>query len=148
MATIEFTSPESYPWVRTRDALSPDRHGDFTEGELDSEVRMHHPGGPEALQMYEVRARPGARFRPHAHDEDEILLVVEGELHAGAHVVGPGGTMYIPGGTLYAFSAGPEGVRLFNVRPRRDSTYITPEQLRARRAATVAAAADASAAGV
>jgi quercetin dioxygenase-like cupin family protein len=146
MASIEFTSPDTYPWVRTGDVLSEERQRDFTAGELDSEVRMHYPGGPDSLQMYEVRAQPDAKFRAHAHDEDEILLVVEGELHAGSHVVGAGGTMYIAGGTLYAFSAGPEGVRLFNVRPRRDTTYITPDELRARKqvsASTTSASPDA-----
>jgi quercetin dioxygenase-like cupin family protein len=130
MATIEFTSTETNPWVRTRDALPPERHGEFTDGELDSEVRRHHDGGPDALQVYEVRAPAGAQFRPHAHHEEEVLVVLEGELHAGSRVVGPGGTMRIPAHTLYAFSAGPDGVRLLNVRPRRDISYVTPTQLR------------------
>ena len=130
MATIEFTSPDPDAWVRTRDALPPERHAEFSDGELDSEVRRHHDGGPDALQLYEVRAPAGAKFRSHAHHEEEVLLVVEGELHAGSHVVGPGGTMRIPAHTLYAFSAGPDGVRLYNFRPRRDISYVTPAQLR------------------
>jgi hypothetical protein len=130
MATIEFTGPESNPFVRTRDALPPERHAEFSDGELESEVRRHHDGGPDSLQLYEIQAPAGATFRPHAHHEEEVLLVIEGELHAGSHVVGPGGTMRIPAHTLYAFSAGPEGVRLFNFRPRRDISYVTPSQLR------------------
>jgi quercetin dioxygenase-like cupin family protein len=130
MATIEFTSTETNPWVRTRDALPPERHGEFSDGELDSEVRRHHDGGPDSLQLYEVRAPAGATFRPHAHHEEEVLVVLEGELHAGSQVVGVGGTMRIPAHTLYAFSAGPEGVRLLNFRPRRDQSYVTPAQLR------------------
>ena len=88
MATIDFTSTETNAWVRTRDALPPERHGEFSDGELDSEVRRHHDGGPDSLQLYEVRAPGGAKFRPHAHHEEEVLVVLEGELHAGSQVVG------------------------------------------------------------
>lgn len=130
MATIDFTSTDTNTWVRTRDALPAARHAEFSEGELESEVRRHHDGGPDALQLYEVRAPAGAKFRPHAHHVEEVLVVVEGELHAGSQVIGVGGTMRIPAHTLYAFSAGPEGVRLLNFRPHRDQSYITPAQLR------------------
>jgi hypothetical protein len=130
MATIEFTNADSSPWVRTRDVLPPERHAEFGDGELASESRNHHDGGPGEMQLFEVRAPANAKFRAHAHNEDEIILVVEGELHAGSHVVAAGGTMRVPARTLYAFSTGPEGVRFFNFRGRRDQSYITPAQLR------------------
>ena len=127
MAKIEFSGSEQFR--RVGDFVPDDFAGRLSPGELDSEVRSHHPGADDRLQMFEVRAPAGATF--HSHDEDEIILVVEGELHAGSQVVGPGGSMYVDGGTVYAFRAGPEGLRFFNFRPRLDATYHSRAESRA-----------------
>jgi len=114
MAKIEFSDPETEPFRRVGDFVSDEMGAKLAPGELDSEVRSHHPGDADRLQMFEVRAAADAAFNAHSHDEDEIILVVEGELHAGSHVVGPGGSMYVDGGTVYAFRAGPEGLRFLS----------------------------------
>jgi len=131
MAKIEFSGSDQAPFRRVGDFVPDDFAGKLSSGELDSEVRTHHPGADDRLQMFEVRAPAGATFNSHSHDEDEIILVVEGELHAGSHVVGPGGSMYVEGGTVYAFRAGPEGLRFFNFRPRLDATYHSRAESRA-----------------
>jgi quercetin dioxygenase-like cupin family protein len=130
MARIEFSSPEAEPFRRTGDFVPDDFAAKLSSGELDSEVRFHHPGDADRLQMFEIRAPADAVFNAHSHDEDEIILVAEGELHAGSHVVGPGGSMYVQGGTVYGFRAGPEGLRFFNVRPRFDGSFHTRAELR------------------
>jgi len=131
MAKIEFSDPETEPFRRVGDFVSDEMGAKLAPGELDSEVRSHHPGDADRLQMFEVRAAADAAFNAHSHDEDEIILVVEGELHAGSHVVGPGGSMYVDGGTVYAFRAGPEGLRFFNFRPHLDATYHSRAESRA-----------------
>jgi len=131
MARIEFSSPDAEPFRRVGDFVTDEMAVKLAPGELDSEVRSHHPGTADRLQMFEVRAQADAAFHAHSHDEDEIILVVEGELHAGSQVVGPGGSMYVEGGTVYAFRAGPEGVRFFNFRPRLDATYHSRAESRA-----------------
>ena len=131
MASIEFSGPEAEPFRRVGDFVTDEMAVKLASGELDSEVRSHHPGADDRLQMFEVRAPADAAFNAHSHDEDEIILVVEGELHAGSHVVGPGGSMYVEGGTVYAFRAGPEGLRFFNFRPRLDATYYSRAESRA-----------------
>ena len=131
MARIEFSSPDTEPFRRVGDFVSDEMAPKLAAGELDSEVRSHHPGAADRLQMFEVRAPAGAAFNAHSHDEDEIILVAEGELHAGSHVIGVGGSMYVPGGTVYAFRAGPEGLRFFNFRPRLDATYHSRAESRA-----------------
>jgi len=123
MARIEFSSPDAQPFRRVGDFVTDEMAVKLAPGELESEVRSHHPGADDRLQMFEVRASADAAFNAHSHDEDEIILVVEGQLHAGNHVIGPGGSMYVEGGTVYAFRAGPEGLRFFNFRPRLDATY-------------------------
>ena len=131
MARIEFSSPDAQPFRRVGDFVTDEMAVKLAPGELDSEVRSHHPGADGRLQMFEVRAQADAAFNAHSHDEDEIILVVEGELHAGSHVIGPGGSMYVEGGTVYAFRAGPEGLRFFNFRPRLDATYHSRAESRA-----------------
>jgi quercetin dioxygenase-like cupin family protein len=131
MARIEFSGPEAEPFRRVGDFVTDEMAVKLASGELDSEVRYHHPGSDDRLQMFEVRAPADAAFNAHSHDEDEIILVVEGELHAGSHVVRPGGSMYVEGGTVYAFRAGPEGLRFFNFRPRLDATYHSRAESRA-----------------
>ncbi len=130
MAKIEFSGSDQEQFRRVRDFVPDDFAGKLSPGELDSEVRSHHPGADDRLQMFEVRAPAGATFNAHSHDEDEIILVVEGELHAGSRVVGPGSSMYVDGGTVYAFRAGPEGLRFFNFRPRLDATYHSSAESR------------------
>jgi len=39
----------------------------------------------------------------------------------------------VPGDTVYAFRAGPAGLRFVNFRPRLDVTYRTPAETRAGR---------------
>ena len=117
MARIEFSSAEDSPFHRIGERVTGEMAAKLSPGELDSDVRWHHPGDDDRLQLFEVRAPAGAAFNSHSHDEDEIILVVDGELHAGSHVVRPGGSMYVPGGTVYAFRAGPAGLRFYNFRP-------------------------------
>ena len=131
MARIDFSGPDAQPFRRVGDFVTDEMAVKLAPGELESEVRSHHPGAEDRLQMFEVRAPADAAFNAHSHDEDEIILVVEGELHAGSHVIGPGGSMYVEGGTVYAFRAGPDGLRFFNFRPRLDATYHSRAESRA-----------------
>src|SRR4051794_17608671 len=99
--------------------------------ELDgTRVRYHHPGGPDSLQLFELDMDPDLRLAPHAHESDEIIAVVAGELHVGRRVLGPGTSIFVPGHTLYTVKAGPEGCRFLNFRAHSDMTYFGPEQLR------------------
>lgn len=131
MARIEFSPVDGEQFRRIGDFVTPEMAAKLSPGELDGAVRSHHPGADGRLQLFEVQAPAGAEFNAHSHDEDEIILVVDGELHAGSHVVQAGGTMYVAGGTVYSFRAGPDGLRFFNFRPRRDATYRTVAETRA-----------------
>jgi len=130
MGQIEFSSG-STPLHRIGDVVGDELRAKLAAGELDSRSRMHHLGADDRLQLFEVVAPPDARFNPHSHDEDEIILVVEGELHAGSRIVAAGESMYVTGGTVYAFRAGPQGLRFFNFRPRMDVTFRTVAETRA-----------------
>ena len=127
---IEFTTPDDGAFTRVGDFVADEMATKLSPGELDAEYRSHHPGDAARLQLFEVRAPADAAFNAHSHVEDEIIVVVEGELLAGSRVVGPGGSMYVSGGTVYSFRAGPNGLRFFNFRPRADNTYRTPAETR------------------
>ena len=86
-------------------------------------MRLHH-GLPGRLQLFEIRLEPGLEIGTHAHADDEIVAVVEGELHVGRRVCGAGSSIFIPGNTLYGFRAGPDGCRYLNFRAEADSTYL------------------------
>ena len=65
---------------------------------------------------------PDADYAPHAHDHDESLWVIEGEIVFGAggedYRLGPGDRLMLPGGTVHTARAGPSGARyLIGQRP-------------------------------
>ncbi len=94
-------------------------------------VRTTHPGNEDEPSLKEVRIAPDTLVEAHAHDTDEIIYVLDGELHLGARVLTAGSSVLIPGRTLYAFRSGPDGLGFLNFRPRRDRTHYSKEALRA-----------------
>jgi quercetin dioxygenase-like cupin family protein len=71
----------------------------------------------------EVRYVPNAVVDPHSHDEDEIVYVVEGELHLGDRVLRPGVSMFVGAATVYGYRAGVNGLRIVNFGLRADFSY-------------------------
>ena len=89
-------------------------------------MRLHH-GAPGKLQLFDLRLEPGLEISTHAHADDEIIAVMEGELHFVRRVCGAGSSFFIPGNTLYGFRAGSEGCRYLNFRASADTTFFTKE---------------------
>ena len=58
---------------------------------------------------------PDADYSPHAHDHDESLWVIDGEITFGAEGqelrLGPGDRLMLPKGTVHTARAGREGAR-------------------------------------
>lgn len=62
-------------------------------------------------------APPGAGAAGvHAHSEDEIIFVLDGELRLGDRACGPGTALAIAADAFYSFSPGPLGLRFVNFR--------------------------------
>lgn len=82
---------------------------------------LHRQG--ETLS-YLLRLQPGAALPPHRHPQDEECLVLEGEMHIGDVVIGPGGyhlgrrgvphdRLSAPGGALiFLRGAAPEAAQI------------------------------------
>ena len=66
---------------------------------------------------------PGADYTAHAHDHDESLWVIEGEITFGADGkdlrLGPGDRLMLPKGTVHTARAGSQGAR-YLIGERRD----------------------------
>ena len=68
------------------------------------------------LSLFEVtrdRARPG---RPHSHSQDEIIYILDGSMHLGAHLLTTGTALSIPGHLRYAEGSGEDGCVFLNFR--------------------------------
>ncbi len=67
----------------------------------------------EGFSVFAWTDAPGARYAPHAHDRDESIWVVAGEIAftaAGRTVrLGPGDRLLLPAGNVHTAEAGPAG---------------------------------------
>jgi quercetin dioxygenase-like cupin family protein len=151
VSAIKFVRAEQLDFIKAGDlvtteaplqarAADPTAHSEVSESTREGmSVRMYFPGGTDELQLFEARADAGLVVEPHAHSEDEIIFVLEGELSFGSQVYPAGSSAYIPNHTLYGFRAGPVGARFLNFRRVADYSFISPtEYLQSRRNLTIA----------
>ena len=52
----------------------------------------------------------------HYHEEDQVFIVLEGEVRQGNRRFGPGSGMFVPAGSTYGVQYGPEGARYLEIR--------------------------------
>jgi mannose-6-phosphate isomerase-like protein (cupin superfamily) len=142
MAQIRFVHPAETTYVRVSDMYDDSSEAGAAmrrkippEELHGQEVGYYFPGSDDELQLFEVRCDPDVTFNSHAHDEDEIMYVLSGEIHLGRRRYPAGSAIYIPGRTLYSFRSGPDGLRFLNFRPRKDATYITRDEMQQQRTA-------------
>jgi quercetin dioxygenase-like cupin family protein len=132
MAKVTTTRPGSISWV------SRTPQGDWFDIPADDETiggkRTFHPSpgdDPNGLELFEVRIPANQAVESHAHECDEIIYVLSGELHLGARVLEAGSSVHVPGQTLYGFHAGPTGLHFLNFRSRPDRSFYTRQELAA-----------------
>ena len=104
-------------WVRIGDVHLHPEECDKTY--LDSYFRVHESGTEGSPQLLEGRYLPGLKVGPRAHEFDEIVYVVEGEMVVDGHTLGPGSSLFAPAHTAYSFSVGAKGLRFVNFRKGR-----------------------------
>lgn len=68
------------------------------------------------LSMIAYRFAPNTLLPRHWHDTPQIILVLEGELHLGNRVLGPGAGYFTEPEQVYSSKAGPEGCRIVEFR--------------------------------
>ena len=94
---------------------------------------FHHPGTESAPQLFEVKLRPNQIVAPHAHEHNEIIYILSGELRLGNSLLQAGSSIAILGETIYGFSAGSQGVHFLNFRPCLEIGQLTVDEINARR---------------
>lgn len=129
MARVRLTTEDQQDWIVSGERqLNEEDRAKLRQGELQSAYRIREPGSGEHPQLVELHYEPESEIRLHAHDEDEIIYVLDGAMRINNRTVGPGACLTIPGGTFYGFHAGPEGLRILNFRPREDTSFHLPPQ--------------------
>jgi hypothetical protein len=110
------------------DLVVGDERRKYSANELKSRVRFIEQGDERSPQLFEMDYLPNTKVDIHAHEQDEIIYVVAGEMVLGTRIIGPGSTVFVQGNTLYSFTSGDKGLRFLNFRPRIDTTFITREE--------------------
>jgi uncharacterized cupin superfamily protein len=134
MARIHIIASDDVAWQRTDELVAPATAAVMSRAEREADVRMLHAGEGGGLQLFEARIAPDETIALHAHAEDEIIYILEGELRLGRKRLGPGASLFVAGNTLYGFSTGPAGVRFLNFRGRANTSFIPREAYLAARA--------------
>lgn len=69
----------------------------------------------EGFPAFAWEDAPGTAYPPHAHDEDESIWIVRGEITFGVggaeHRLRAGDRLMLPAGTVHTALAGPAGAR-------------------------------------
>ena len=83
------------------------------------------------MWLHETVLQPGGHETPvHSHDEDEVIVVIGGEILLGRRPYGPGTAIAIARDTLYGFHSGEGGLAFINFRPR-SPVYVPADKSRA-----------------
>lgn len=126
MAQVRIHHADQLKWTKIRDRAGdppPKIFSYLAESELDSSMTFHEFGSESELQLAELDFIPNAEAVIHKHDNDEIIYIVNGEMHFGNKILRAGDSIYIPGNTFYSFNAGPNGVRVVNFRGKADISF-------------------------
>ena len=80
-----------------------------------SEAALRSRLEAEGFGVFCWRDEAGATYTAHAHDHDESLWIVDGEITFGIggapHRLGPGDRLMLPAGMVHTAHAGPVGAR-------------------------------------
>lgn len=76
------------------------------------------------IWLHRVEFACETKINPHLHSEDEIIAVLDGELHFGSKTLRRGQAVAIPADVAYAFRTGRDGLSFVNFRARHP--FIVP----------------------
>ncbi len=102
------------PWLRTREQ----QNGDGTRSAVQNRIVASEP-----MFVAYTRYEPGMMLARHAHQADEVIFILEGEVQVGEQLWTEGTVAILEEGALFGpLVAGPNGALLFEVfngRPER-----------------------------
>lgn len=74
--------------------------------------------GPDGLSLVSIEFAPGYLLPKHSHSSDCLYYIIEGGIVMGRRELGPGDGFFLPADQVYAYHAGPQGVKLLEFRTR------------------------------
>ena len=98
------------------------------------EVGYHFPGSDDELQLFEVRCDPDVTFNSHAHDEDEIMYVLSGEITSAGGATRRAARLH-PGQDPVLVPLRPRRPAVPELPAAKDATYITRDEMQQQRTA-------------
>ena len=72
--------------------------------------------GDGAMSLLLGDFAPGFTVWRHSHSLDCLYYIVEGEAHLGSQKLGPGDGFFVPADHPYTYTAGPDGVKVLEIR--------------------------------
>ena len=130
MKAVEFVHSKDVASRRVADFAPDEFLNRLSKDDREARVKSHFQGSENRLSLLEIEEIPGAKGALHSHEKDEIFYIVEGELQFGNRVCGPGDSISILAGTLYRFTAGPNGCRYLKFTGSADTSFIPADQYR------------------
>ena len=103
MNRIRFHDEGNAPWTGVKGFAMSDEMDAAMQAEHNVPIRLHEMGDEHTPQLFEVKLDPNMRTDVHAHEVDEIIYVLGGEMHFGTKILQPGSSVFIPGNTFYSF---------------------------------------------
>src|SRR5229473_5922333 len=106
MATIKFVRGDEQKFISVEDRAKGDpRVAEFLKKRGRPSAPpvgnfVHHEGTDDEPELIAVQLPAGFKVEPHAHVEDEIVVVTEGEIIFGKQAFGVGSSVFIPKMTL------------------------------------------------
>ena len=97
------------------DGPRPDFVVPYFEGRIETHDLVSQKAD-DGMRLSILRLAPGTVLPRHSHSVDYIEFVLEGEIHYGNRIVGPGGGVYRPAGAPYTYRVGPAGATIIDVR--------------------------------
>ena len=67
--------------------------------------------------------KPNYQLTRHSHDRDALYYIASGSIRLGTETLGAGDGIFLPAGTPYVYTVGPEGVEVLEFR--HDSDFNT-----------------------
>ena len=72
--------------------------------------------GEGAMSLLLGDFQPGFTVWRHSHSLDCLYYIVSGEANLGGQTLGPGDGFFVPANHPYTYTAGPEGVKVLEIR--------------------------------
>jgi len=113
MAAMTFTQPGADATPMRADEIDRFR----SAGRLTVPYREEGPGG---FSLVVIEFAPGYTLPRHSHSCDCLYYIVEGGIRMGQRELGPGDGFFLPAEQVYAYQAGPDGVKLLEFRHSTD----------------------------